>query len=227
MVDKKQISGLVFVLIYITFFWTILFWSAGTINLPFAWITLAIYLLTSVSSVFLVEPGLISERLQFGGKGVNRKDQILASVSFLFFFPLTLLVAGLDLGRFGWTQSFPSEIQIAGVVLYAFGNFIARWAVASNRFFSTFVRIQEDRGHVVESGGPYRFIRHPGYAGAILAAVALPLALGSLYALVPALIGSVGLIIRTNLEDNQLRRDLAGYLEYSIRVRYRLFPGGW
>ena len=227
MVNKKQISGLVFVLIYIAFFWAILFWSAGKVNLPFAWITLAIYLLTSVSSVFLVEPGLVSERLQFGGKGVNRKDQILASVSFLFFFPLTLVVAGLDLGRFGWTQSFPPAIQAAGVVIYVFGNLIARWAVASNRFFSTFVRIQEDRGHVVESGGPYRFIRHPGYAGAILAAIALPLALGSIYALAPALIGSIGFIIRTYLEDNQLKNELAGYLEYASRVRYRLFPGGW
>ncbi len=97
----------------------------------------------------------------------------------------------------------------------------------ANRFFSTFVRIQEDRGHHVVTTGPYRFVRHPGYAGAIVGSLALPLALGSLWALIPAAIGSAGFALRTHREDRMLRDELPGYLEYSRRVRWRLLPGLW
>ncbi len=224
---KTLIAGLVFVVFYSALFCAIHFIAAGTVNLPLAWITLGSYFLISVTNVFLVEPDLISERLQFGGKGVNRNDQILASVSFLFLFPLALVVAGLDRGRFGWTQSLPIAIRIAGVILYVLGNLFSRWAMASNRYFSTFVRIQADRDQVVVADGPYRIVRHPGYAGAILAALTLPLALGSVYALAPAFIGVVGFVMRTDLEDKELITKLWGYREYTKNVRYRLFPGVW
>ena len=99
--------------------------------------------------------------------------------------------------------------------------------MATNRFFSTFVRFQEDRSHEVVKGGPYRYVRHPGYAGTILAAITLPLALGSLWALIPACIGAVGFVVRTDLEDKALRQTVSGYLEYAGRVRHRLVPGIW
>jgi len=224
---RQRIAGLVFMLFYLALMFALHFSAAGTGQLPFSWIALGSFAVISIINVFLAEPELISERLQFGGKRVNQKDQLLASGSFLFLLPIPLMVAGLDCGRYLWTQNYPVTLQISGVIFYNLGNLIFRWAMHSNRYFSTFVRIQEDRGHQVESGGPYQYIRHPGYAGGILSALTLPLALGSLYALAPAFVGCVGLILRTNLEDNQLKSELAGYLDYAGKVRFRLLPGIW
>jgi protein-S-isoprenylcysteine O-methyltransferase Ste14 len=97
--------------------------------------------------------------------------------------------------------------------------------MVSNRFFSTAVRIQLDRGHVVETGGPYRYVRHPGYVGAIVGTFAL--VLGSLWALLPGVVLAVLFVVRTALEDRTLRRKLPGYEVYAGRVRYRLVPGVW
>jgi len=224
---KQKIAGLVVILFYLALLFAIHFISAGRVQLPFSWITLGSFSVISILNVFVVEPELISERLQFGGAGVNRQDQLIATASALFALPIPLMIAGLDLGRFIWTQKFPIDTQITGVILYTMGNLLFRWAMHSNRFFSTYVRIQEDRGHQVETGGPYRFVRHPGYAGAILSAITLPLALGSWYAILSSFIGCIGLFLRTILEDNHLKRELAGYLEYAGKVRFRLLPGIW
>ena len=99
--------------------------------------------------------------------------------------------------------------------------------MAANRFFSATVRIQKDRGHRVVSGGPYRWIRHPGYTGAILSNVATPAFLDSRWAFLPAVFTAVVLIVRTALEDRFLRRELEGYREYARKVRHRLLPGVW
>lgn len=97
----------------------------------------------------------------------------------------------------------------------------------SNRFFSSIVRIQTERGHVVQSGGPYRFVRHPGYVGMTLTQVAYPVLLGTWWAYVPTGLATLLLVVRTALEDRLLRRELAGYGEYAARVRFRLLPGVW
>jgi protein-S-isoprenylcysteine O-methyltransferase Ste14 len=97
----------------------------------------------------------------------------------------------------------------------------------TNRFFSSVVRIQKDRGHAVVDSGPYEFIRHPGYSGAILYYIALPLALGSFWGLIPAGLTVITTIIRTALEDRMLQNELEGYIGYAKRVRYRLLPGLW
>jgi protein-S-isoprenylcysteine O-methyltransferase Ste14 len=99
--------------------------------------------------------------------------------------------------------------------------------MASNRFFSTAVRIQDDRGQTVAQGGPYRYVRHPGYVGFILAGASTALLLGSLWALVPSAISGALLVVRTALEDRTLCAELDGYEEYSRRVRHRLVPGIW
>jgi protein-S-isoprenylcysteine O-methyltransferase Ste14 len=222
-----MIQGLVFVLFYFLFLAAIFFIAAGTIQIPAAWISLGSFAIISIVNLFLVDPDLISERLQFGGKGVNRVDRVLASGSFLFFYPLTLFMAGLDVGRYQWTQEYSIAIQVSAIILYIVGNLLGIWAMVNNRYFSTFVRIQEDRHHEVETRGPYRVIRHPGYAGTILSAMTLPLALGSVFALIPALIGSLGFVVRTAMEDNELIRELEGYRDYAERVRYRLVPKVW
>jgi protein-S-isoprenylcysteine O-methyltransferase Ste14 len=97
----------------------------------------------------------------------------------------------------------------------------------TNRFFSSTVHIQSDREHQVVQEGPYRFVRHPGYVHGILMGLSVPLVLGSLWALIPAFVGSVIRVIRTYLEDTTLRKELPGYVEYSNKVKHRLIPGIW
>jgi protein-S-isoprenylcysteine O-methyltransferase Ste14 len=145
----------------------------------------------------------------------------------LLLYPGTLIVAGLDIGRVHWSPALPLFVHGLGFSVFAVGYLFALSAMRSNPFFETFVRIQADRGHHVVATGPYATIRHPGYAGACLAHMAIPLALGSLAALAAASIGVVLFVVRTKFEDDTLSRELAGYAEYRSRVRWRLVPGVW
>ena len=91
-----------------------------------------------------------------------------------------VIVAGLD-HRYNWSSEFPLWLIVIGFILIALGYAFAAWALAENRFFSSVVRIQTDRGHVVCDSGPYRFVRHPGYAGNMLALPGMVLALSSMW----------------------------------------------
>jgi protein-S-isoprenylcysteine O-methyltransferase Ste14 len=137
-----------------------------------------------------------------------------------------LVIAGLD-ERFGWSPDFALGVQAVGLVLLVLGYALFSWAMSSNEFFSTLVRIQDERGHSVASGGPYRFIRHPGYAGWVILSAGGPLLLGSLWALVPSVLSALLMVVRTSLEDATLQAELAGYKEYAKLVRYRLIPWVW
>ena len=99
--------------------------------------------------------------------------------------------------------------------------------MVSNKFFATTVRIQKERGHTVQTGGPYRFVRHPGYASLLVSYITIPIALGSLWACIPMALLVVNLFLRTALEDRTLQNELGGYKDYAARVRYRLLPGIW
>ena len=204
----------------------ILFSSAGRIDWWRGWIVMGIYIVISICAIILADPELVRER-SHAKSGTDRRDVVLASISFLFFYPLTLAVAGIDVGRFGWSPPIPFAIHLAAIILFAVGNALGLWAVVSNRFFSTFMRLQQDRNQIVIREGPYRYVRHPGYAGSILAALALPIALGSLWGLLPALIGACGFLYRTAREDKALREALTGYQEYVDQVRCRIIPGLW
>jgi protein-S-isoprenylcysteine O-methyltransferase Ste14 len=139
---------------------------------------------------------------------------------------LTPLVAGLD-ALFGWSPVFSLPAKILALVVILIGYALGSYALIENRFFSGMVRIQTDRGHHVVSSGPYSWIRHPGYAGALLVYLATPLFLDSRWAFIPAVFITVVLIIRTALEDKTLQAELPGYREYAGRVRYRLLLGVW
>jgi protein-S-isoprenylcysteine O-methyltransferase Ste14 len=100
-------------------------------------------------------------------------------------------------------------------------------AMASNAYFAEGVRIQTERGHTVATGGPYRYVRHPGYTGAILAQLVTPCLLGSLWAWIPTLASAALYVVRTYLEDQTLQVELPGYPAYTQQTRYRLIPGVW
>jgi len=170
-------------------------------------------------------PGLLAERAKFDkAPDVKPWDKVLAPLMAVSLsFPL-VIVAGLD-HHFGWSPVFPIWLNILGFILIMLGYAFAGWALVENRFFSVVVRIQTDRGHVVCDSGPYRIVRHPGYAGNILPLAGIVLALGSIWTLIPAMVALIITVIRTTLEDRTLQDELPGYRDYARRVRYRLIPG--
>jgi protein-S-isoprenylcysteine O-methyltransferase Ste14 len=170
-------------------------------------------------------PGMLAERQDVEKmQSAKAWDKVLAPLMALSVsFPL-VIVAGLD-HRHGWSPVFPLWLIVPGFILVALGYAFATWALATNRFFSSTVRIQTERGHVVCDSGPYRIVRHPGYAGNIPPLLGIVLALGSVWTLVPAAVALVIAVIRTALEDQTLQEELPGYQDYAWRVRYRLVPG--
>jgi len=208
----------------------ILFVAAGRLDWLMGWLYVGTTLaLTAISRVLVVRknPDLAVERARYREhadiKPWDRK--IMPWVALVGPFA-GLLVAGLD-KRFGWSPAIPQGIQIAGLVLVILGYAFSTWALLVNRFFSAVVRIQKERGHTVVTAGPYRYVRHPGYAGGIITFPAGAIALGSLWALIPAALTVTLTVVRTALEDRTLQEELAGYKEYAGRVRYRLLPGIW
>ncbi len=208
----------------------ILFVSAWDFGWWQAWVFSLLIIATGIAGRMWAErrhPGLLveRERTRFDkGSDVKPWDKVLAPLMGVSIsFPL-IIVAGLD-HRYGWSPDFAIGLNISGLVLIAIGYAFAVWALVENRFFSSMVRIQTDRGHVVCDGGPYRFIRHPGYAGNILPLPDIALALSSGWTLIPAAVALVIVVIRTALEDRTLQEELPGYRDYARRVRYRLIPG--
>ncbi|HEY9079454.1 isoprenylcysteine carboxylmethyltransferase family protein [Magnetovibrio sp.] len=170
-------------------------------------------------------PGLMAERQNIDNVQTAKAwDKVLAPLMALSLGYLPVIVAGLD-HRYGWSPEFPLWLTLLGLILISFGYAFATWALAENRFFSSVVRIQTDRGHVVCDSGPYRFVRHPGYAGNIPPLLGIVLALGSMWALIAATVALIITVIRTALEDQTLQAELPGYRDYAHRVRYRLIPG--
>jgi protein-S-isoprenylcysteine O-methyltransferase Ste14 len=169
-------------------------------------------------------PGLTAERQNIENiQSAKAWDKVLAPLMAVSIaFPM-VLVAGLD-HRFNWSTEFPLWLIVIGFILISLGYAFAAWALVENRFFYSVVCIQPDRGHVVCDSGPYRFVRHPGYAGNILGLFGMVFALSSVWALVPATVASVITVIRTALEDKTLQAELRGYEDYTQRVRYRLIP---
>ena len=191
-----------------------------------AWGVIGIYSLLKAVALAFLDPELIRERM-VPGPGVDRGDVVLATLGVLALYPATFVVAGLDAIRFGPYLPMTEFVQVAGLFVYLLGYGFAYWAVFSNPFFATFVRIQEERGHSVVSCGPYALIRHPGYAGVLLAHLALPFALESIWALLPTALATLFFVARTSREDRTLQNCLPGYREYQARVRWRLLPGVW
>lgn len=194
-----------------------------------AWVYAALNLVSfAVGRLFLAihTPDLVAERARFTSQeGAKPWDRILAPLVVLGS-SIISLVAGLEVRIGGLpAMNLPVEALALAIMLAGFG--IGNYALLENRFFSGVVRIQKDRGQTVVTTGPYRWVRHPGYAGSLLVFFAIPVFLGSLWAFLPAVIVAIALVLRTSLEDEVLQDELEGYREYARKVRYRLVPGIW
>jgi len=171
-------------------------------------------------------PDILAERARFlQHEDAKPWDKILSPLVGLGG-GLIPLVAGLD-ALFDGSPPFSLPVKIIALVIILAGYALGSYALIENRFFSGMVRIQTDRGHQVVSSGPYRWIRHPGYTGALLTYLATPIFLDSIWAFLPVILITVVLVIRTSLEDKVLQDELQGYRDYTKRVRYRLIPGVW
>ena len=206
----------------------VLFVCGGDFGWWQAWVYSLLIVAAGVGGRILAErrhPGLMAERQNIENiQEAKTWDKTLAPLMALSVgFPL-VIVAGLD-HRFDWSPVFPLWVIVLGFFLIALGYAFSVWAFVENRFFSSVVRIQTDRGHEVCDSGPYRIVRHPGYAGNILPLLGIMLALSSLWTLIPAAVALVIAVIRTTLEDRTLQEELPGYQEYAHRVDYRLIPG--
>ena len=176
-------------------------------------------------AVWIRNPELLKRRGRFG-EGTKRWDIACLTVFGLSFL-LILIIGALDAGRFGLSVM-PAWVWPIGAMLLICGQIIVTWSMLANPFFEKTARIQKDRNQRVIDTGPYRFVRHPGYAGTILSFIlGAPLMLGSWRAFIPAGIAVLSLIARTRLEDRMLLDELDGYATYAERVRFRLVPFLW
>jgi protein-S-isoprenylcysteine O-methyltransferase Ste14 len=221
------IVGLVWAVVWPSILGGVLYLTSGEWNWPVAWAYLILYALILAVGTLIIprEQDFLEERTQIK-ENTKSWDRVLAGPAFSVFWFGIYIAAGLD-RRFGWAGEVGLGVQIGAVVVSGLGYLLPVWAMATNRFYSRYVRIQTERGHTVVTTGPYQFIRHPGYGGIIVFMLASALALGSLWALIPAGILIVTLVVRTALEDRTLQAELPGYQEYAQRVRYRLLPGVW
>jgi len=138
---------------------------------------------------------------------------------------IQLLLAAMD-KRYGWS-SLPVVYVWTSFIVISLFNFLEMWPIVINRHFEATVRLQTDRNHRVVDSGPYRWIRHPGYAFYIPTLFFTPIMLESLWSMIPSLVIVGAFVVRTNLEDRMLRKELTGYSDYASRVRWKLFPWIW
>lgn len=214
--------------LYKLFVAVVLMLSADRWDWAMGWLYVAIFLLFDVATAIVViprNPALLIERSR-RQEGVKAWDKAIMPLAAGLLPLLSWIVAGLD-ERLGWRPEVGVGLQAAAIVVTVIGHGIIVWAMGANAYFSPVMRIQSERGHQVQTGGPYRWVRHPGYVGAILFTVAVPLMLGSWWGAIPGAAGGVLYVVRTALEDRTLQEELAGYREYAQRVKYRLVPGVW
>lgn len=221
---KKRMKGIIGGLVNAVVVGVLLFIPAGTLDWPVAWLLLGFTLISFILNSLMVRPDLIDERTHRHADAKPFDRYLVTAIVLAGFAAISL--SGFDF-RYGWTGSIPPAVQAAAFAGVVLSGLVVMWATTSNPFFSAVIRIQNDRGHSVVSTGPYRYVRHPGYAGWCLYMLCLPLMLGSLVALVPGAIAAGLDIVRTCVEDRILMEELPGYREYAGRVRYRLIPGVW
>jgi len=208
----------------------VLFLAAGKLNWWEGWAYTgqSLFVLVFSRAVLLAKhPDTALERAEAGQReDILPMDKILMPMTAIYLPLISWVIAGLD-ERFGWSPDLPDSVQMVALAFILAGNLFGTWAMLENRFFSSYVRIQAERGHTVISTGPYRFVRHPGYAGVGIGWIAAPVFFSSFWVVIPAVVAIIAGVIRTAMEDRMLIEALPGYREYTRKVRFRLIPGIW
>lgn len=204
-------------------FTAVFFVLAGRTDLPVYWAYIAVCVGKALWIAFSIDHDLAVERARPGPGGVDHFTWHFST----WLFVIHWLIAPLDVGRFHWSDSVPFPLQLLGLIGFSVFGGLTIWSVVVNRFFSPVVRLQEDRGHHLITLGPYKFVRHPGYLGMVISVPASALALGSWWAMIPAIGYALVIFRRAAIEDQFLRHNLDGYTTYAEAVRYRILPGLW
>ena len=205
-------------------FFLVLFIAAGRINYWQAWIYVAIGLImVLVSYTFLNIDAELSNERSNPGEGAKKWDKIILGISFLVTI-MMFVTAGLDSGRYNFSPQFHWSLYLIGIILTITGQLLFLIAQKQNKFFSSIVRIQKDRGHTVCNTGLYKIVRHPAYLGSIIQSLGFPLLFGSLWSIIPITFSIILLVTRTYLEDKTLINELVGYREYTQKTRYKIIP---
>lgn len=226
--QKGLLSWAVKGVLYKAYVAAVLMISAGRWDWVEGWIYVGIFLAFDAATAIAViprSPELLLERVR-RSPDMKPWDKLIMPLAAGLLPLLGWILAGLG-ERWGWEPIVRPGLAAAGLVLTLLGHALVVWAMAANPFFSAVVRIQEDRGHQVAAGGPYRWIRHPGYLGAIIFSFGIPFLLSSWWALIPGILSVILYVLRTALEDQTLIAELPGYKGYANHVGFRLIPGVW
>lgn len=223
-ISKAKVSGRI--ILAIAAFGVILFLPAGTVHWIEGWIFmifLSVYIVYSTVWLMKNNPELLKERLRT--KNTQKWDKIILFLFGICFVAL-FVMPGLDF-RYQWTRHIPLIVKVFAFTGLFISFTIIFLVTKENTYASKSIKIQKEREHKVITTGPYRYVRHPLYAGGMILLICIPLALGSLYSLIPGVLCMILFIFRTYLEDTMLHEMLPGYREYAQKTRYRLVPGIW
>jgi protein-S-isoprenylcysteine O-methyltransferase Ste14 len=226
--NRSGIRSIIVQSLLIIIGFAILFISAGTLAWINAWIyvgLVTIYWVISTVVLARLNPDMLNERGSVVKEGTKGFEKVWVAVYPVLTFG-NLVIMGFDAVRFQWSFM-PFWLAILGIVIMIAASVISTWAMAVNKFFEWTVRIQDDRQQYVCVSGPYKIMRHPGYAGLIVSILAYPLILGSWWGFVLSGILTIMIVIRTVLEDHTLQNEMSGYREYAKQVKYRLIPLVW
>jgi protein-S-isoprenylcysteine O-methyltransferase Ste14 len=194
---------------------------AGTVQLPFFWAVFALQAVVAVASIYMLEPALLNERMKPQGKDEDRFGRLIVTILYL----ISLIIPALDVGRWHISDNVPLIVQLLGAMLSILGWAGIVWAMRINMYFSSAIRLQPDRNQQVITTGPYRVIRHPGYAFASLGFLGQSMMMGSWLGFIPTILLVVDFIYRSFLEEKILTDGLPGYKAYMARVKSRWVPG--
>lgn len=205
-----------------------LFLAAGTLVWPAGWAYLILldgWLLIGILLLLKYNPGLLAERINVSPPNQKAWDKVFVVLLNLFVFG-SLILMSLDAVRFHWSQM-PLWLQVVGAIALVVSFVLISLVFRENSYLSATIRIQEERGQTVVTTGPYRYVRHPMYAGGLFMFLGTPLLLGSWYGMLLTLLFLPALLVRAVLEERTLLRELPGYDAYMTQVKYRLIPYIW
>jgi protein-S-isoprenylcysteine O-methyltransferase Ste14 len=208
-------------------FFSVIFISAGRFVYwqGLVYVIIGLFMFTLNFTVLRLDDELMRERSK-PGEGAKKWDKTILGLSFLATIGM-YITAGLDSGRYHWSPDFSLVLIIIGIILTMTGQLLFLIAQKQNKFFSSTVRIQTDRGHIVCETGLYKLVRHPAYMGSLIQAIGFPLFFSSLWSIIPVAVSIILLVTRTGLEDKTLKNELNGYIEYTSKTQYRLIPLIW